>query len=50
MKEMELKYFVKGLEVEASKALVMLANRIAFVVNESREGQIVNIYMEPQLH
>jgi hypothetical protein len=49
-KEMELKYFVGDVEIETDNALVMIANRIAFVIDETKHGQTVHVHMQPQIH
>jgi len=50
MKEYELKYFVGEDEIESVNALMMLTNRLAVVVDETKHGEVIHVHMQPTIH
>lgn len=49
-KEIEFKYFIGDEESKTMLAVLMLMNNMMFVIDETRDGQVINVHMKPQLH
>lgn len=48
--DITLKYFVGSDEIDSNNAMLMLTNRIAMIVSETRHGQDIHVHMKPTIH